>query len=255
MTELLLLLAGLLGGALNTLAGGGSFVVFPALLAVGVPPVLANASNTFAALPGYISGAIGLWKQMVAQKHLFLPYGIVSVVFGYVGAELLLRVSDAQFSLVVPWLMLFAVVLFAFGGQINALVAARAGTSRGAKALGTVLLYVLLAGVSVYGGFFNAGLGVLLLAFLTLAGIANIHAANGLKLYMSSLIALVAVIRFAFAGSIDWYHGTIALLGVTTGAYVAARLSTRIPTGIIRTLVIVYGVGLTVYFFWQTYAA
>jgi len=129
---------------------------------------------------------------MVAQKHLFLPYGIVSVVFGYVGAELLLRVSDAQFSLVVPWLML---------------------------------------------------------------GIANIHAANGLKLYMSSLIALVAVIRFAFAGSIDWYHGTIALLGVTTGAYVAARLSTRIPTGIIRTLVIVYGVGLTVYFFWQTYAA
>jgi uncharacterized membrane protein YfcA len=151
--------------------------------------------------------------------------------------------------------MLFAVVLFAFGGQINALVAARAGTSRGAKALGAVLLYVLLAGVSVYGGFFNAGLGVLLLAFLTLAGIANIHAANGLKLYMSSLIALVAVIRFAFAGSIDWYHGTIALLGVTTGAYVAARLSTRIPTGIIRMLVIVYGVGLTVYFFWQTYAA
>ena len=247
MTELLLLLAGLLGGALNTLAGGGSFIVFPALLAVGVPPVLANASNTFAALPGYISGAIGLWKQMVAQKHLFLPYGIVSVVFGYLGAELLLRVSDAQFSLVVPWLMLFAVVLFAFGGQINALVAARAGTSRGAKALGAVLLYVLLAGVSVYG--------VLLLAFLTLAGIANIHAANGLKLYMSSLIALVAVIRFAIAGSIDWYHGTIALLGVTTGAYVAARLSTRIPTGIIRTLVIVYGVGLTVYFFWQTYAA
>jgi uncharacterized membrane protein YfcA len=254
VNELLLLIAGLLGGAVNTLAGGGSFIVFPALLAIGVPPVLANASNTYAALPGYISGAIGLWKQMITQKHLFLPYGIVSAIFGYAGAELLLRVSDEQFSLVVPWLMLFAVVLFVFGARINAFVATRAGASRGAKAAYTVLLYVMLAGVAVYGGFFNAGLGVLLLAFLTLAGIADIHAANGLKLFMSSIIALVAVARFVFAGSIDWYHGTIALVGVTTGAYIAARLATRIPTGIIRALVIVYGVGLTVYFFWKTYA-
>jgi uncharacterized membrane protein YfcA len=255
VNELLLLLAGLLGGAVNTLAGGGSFIVFPALLAVGVPPVLANASNTYAALPGYISGAIGLWKQMITLKHLFLPYGIVSAIFGYAGAELLLRVSDAQFSLVVPWLMLFAVVLFVFGGRINAFVAARAGASAGAKAAYTVLLYVMLAGVALYGGFFNAGLGVLLLAFLTLAGISNIHAANGLKLFMSSIIAIVAVARFIFAGSIDWYHGTIALVGVTTGAYIAARLAPRIPTGLIRALVIVYGVGLTIYFFWKTYAA
>jgi uncharacterized membrane protein YfcA len=255
VTELLLLIAGLLGGALNTLAGGGSFIVFPALLLAGVPPVLANASNTYAALPGYMSGAYGLRKQMMAQRHLFLPYGIVSAIFGYAGAELLLRVSDAQFSLVVPWLMLFAVVLFAFGGRINALVAARAGSSAGAKAAGMVLLYALLAGIAVYGGFFNAGLGVLLLAFLTLSGIADIHAANGLKLYISSLVAFVAVIRFAIAGSIDWYHGSIALVGVTIGAYVAARLAPRIPTGIIRAMVIVYGVGLTAYFFWQTYWA
>jgi uncharacterized membrane protein YfcA len=150
--------------------------------------------------------------------------------------------------------MLFAVVLFVFGGRINAFVAARAGASAGAKAAYTVLLYAMLAGVALYGGFFNAGLGVLLLAFLTLAGISNIHAANGLKLFMSSIIALVAVARFIFAGSIDWYHGTIALVGVTTGAYIAARLATRIPTGIIRALVIVYGVGLTIYFFWKTYA-
>ena len=146
MTELLLFFAGLLGGAVNTLAGGGSFIVFPALLAVGVPPVLANASNTYAALPGYVSGAIGLWSHMMAQKRLFLPYGIVSALFGYAGAELLLRVSDAQFALVVPWLMLFAVVLFVFGGRINAFVAARAGTSRGAKAAGWLLLYAMLAG-------------------------------------------------------------------------------------------------------------
>ena len=255
MNEVLLLVAGLIGGALNTLAGGGSFIVFPALLAVGVPPVLANASNTYAALPGYVSGAVGLWKDVVAYRDRLLVYGLIAAVFGYAGAELLLHVSDAQFSVVVPWLMLFAVVLFAFGGRINAFVASRAGTSRGAKTAGAAVLLLILAAVSIYGGFFNAGLGVLLLAFLTLAGIANIHAANGLKLVISSIIALVAVVRFAIAGSIDWYHGSIALIGVVIGAYVAARLARRIPTPVIRALVIIYGVGLTIYFFWKTYAS
>lgn len=253
MSEILLLLAGLVAGAVNTLAGGGSFIVFPALLAVGVPPVLANASNTYAALPGYASGAFGLWVDVMAYRRRLLPYSIVAALFGYAGAELLLHVSDAQFSVVVPWLMLFAVLLFVFGGRINAYVAARSGGGRGARAAGLIVIYALLAGLSVYGGFFNAGLGVLLLAFLTLSGIADIHAANGLKLYVSVIIAAVAVARFAIAGSIDWYYGTIALVGVTIGAYVAARLARHIPTGIIRGMVIVYGVGLTLYFFWTTY--
>jgi uncharacterized membrane protein YfcA len=255
VNEVLLLVAGLVGGALNTLAGGGSFIVFPALLAVGVPPVLANASNTYAALPGYVSGAAGLWKDVVAYRNRILLYGLIAAIFGYVGAELLLHVSDAQFSAVVPWLMLFAVVLFAFGARINAFVASRSGASSGAKIAGATVLLLILAAVSVYGGFFNAGLGVLLLAFLTLAGIGNIHAANGLKLVISSLIALVAVVRFAIAGSIDWYHGSIALIGVTVGAYVAARLAHRIPTTVIRALVIAYGIALTAYFFWTAYAA
>jgi hypothetical protein len=239
---------------LNTLAGGGSFIVFPALLAVGVPPVLANASNTYAALPGYVSGALGLWSDLIKFRDRLLSYTIVSALFGYAGAELLLHVSNAEFARVVPWLILFAVVLFAFGGQINAFVTARAGNGRGARALGTTLLRAMLAAVAVYGGFFNAGLGILLLAFLVLAGMRDIHAANGIKLWMSSTIAVVAVARFALAGSIDWYYGTIALIGVTTGAYAAARFSKFIPTQIIRALVIVYGVGLTIYFFWKAYA-
>src|SRR3569623_80982 len=255
MNEILLFLAGLVGGAVNTLAGGGSFIVFPALLAVGVPPVLANASNTYAALPGYVSGAIGLWKDVVRYRDRLLLYGIVSADFGYAGAELLLHVSNAQFSVVVPWRMAFAVLLFAFGGRINAFVAARGGGSRSAKAAGAILLLVVLAGISFYGGFFNAGLGVLTLAFLALAGVADIHAANGIKLYIATVIAVVAVARFAVAGSIDWYHGTIALVGVTIGAYVAARLAHRIPTRIIRAGVIIYGIGLTAYFFWQGYSA
>lgn len=107
---------------------------------------------------------------------------------------------------------------------------------------------------AVYGGFFNAGLGILLLAFLALAGLTDIHAMNGLKLLISMVVALVAVVRFAISGSIDWYHGSIALVGVTTGAYLAAHFAHRIPTAWIRLSVIVYSIGLTVYFFWKTYA-
>ncbi|MBN9333487.1 sulfite exporter TauE/SafE family protein, partial [Devosia sp.] len=209
MTEILLLLAGLLGGAVNSLAGGGSFIVFPALLFAGVPPVLANASNTYAALPGYVSGAIGYWKSMAGYKDRLVIYGVIALIFGYVGAELLLVVSDEQFSKVVPWLMAFAVLSFTFGNRINAALRARGGGRTGMKALGTVLILALLAGVSVYGGFFNAGLGILLLAFLAMAGMRDIHAMNGLKLFISSTIALVAVARFIFSGTIDWYHGSI----------------------------------------------
>jgi uncharacterized membrane protein YfcA len=255
MTEILLFVAGLLGGAVNSLAGGGSFIVFPALLFAGVPPVLANASNTYAALPGYVSGAVGYWGAMRAYKDRLITYGIVAALFGYVGAELLLVVSDELFSKVVPWLMAFAVTLFVFGNQINATLRARSGEKRGMKAIGAVLILALLAAVCLYGGFFNAGLGILLLAFLAMAGMTDIHAMNGLKLYISSIVALVAVARFALNGSIDWYHGSIALVGVTIGGYAAARLARFIPSNWIRIGVIVYGIGMTGYFFWSAYFA
>ena len=171
------------------------------------------------------------------------------------GAELLLVVSDELFSLVVPWLMAFAVLLFIFGNRLNALVAAHSGGRRGMKLVGTVLLMAFLAGVCVYGGFFNAGLGILLLAFLATAGMSDIHAMNGLKLWVSSIVALVAVARFALNGSIDWYHGSIALVGVTVGGYLAAKNAHRIPTQWIRMAVIIYGVVMTGYFFWGAYLA
>lgn len=250
---LFLFVAGFLGGAVNSLAGGGSFIVFPALLFVGVPPVIANASNTYAALPGYASGAFGYWHAMGAHKDKLVLYGVMAAVFGYVGAELLLVVSDEVFSLVVPWLMAFAVLLFIFGNRINGLVVAGGGGRRGLKLLGSVLLMAFLAGVCIYGGFFNAGLGILLLAFLATAGMSDIHAMNGLKLYVSAIVALVAVARFAVSGSIDWYHGSIALVGVVIGGYLAARNAHRIPSQWIRTAVILYGIGMTGYFFWTAY--
>ncbi|MCS6762561.1 MAG: sulfite exporter TauE/SafE family protein [Candidatus Devosia symbiotica] len=201
---LILLVASLVGGAFNSLADSGSFIVFSALLFVGTLPMMANASNTFAALPGYASGAFGYWHTMAQQKHLLVLYGAFAAVFGYVGTDLLLVVvSNATFALVVLWLMGFAVLLFAFGNQLNSLLAARSGDGRGMKLVGRDLMLAFLAIICVYGEFFNAGLGILLLAFLTTAGMSDIHAMNGLKLYISTIVALVAVGRFAFNGSID----------------------------------------------------
>jgi uncharacterized membrane protein YfcA len=255
LIELMLLFAGVIAGTLNTLAGGGSFVAFPALLAAGVPPVIANATNTFAALPGYISGAAGFREELIRHRARLLPYTIIALLFGYAGAELLLHVSNDAFNRIVPWLMLLAVLLFAFGNRLNGLIVARAGGMRGARLTGAILLLGLLAALCVYGGFFNAGLGIMLLAYLALAGMTDIHAMNGLKLWISSVVAVIAVVRFALSGSIDWYYGTITLVGVVVGAYAAARLAHLIQRDLLRTLVIVYAGALTVWFFYTAYFA
>jgi uncharacterized membrane protein YfcA len=126
---------------------------------------------------------------------------------------------------------------------------------RGARLTGAILLLALLAALCVYGGFFNAGFGIMLLAYLAVAGMTDIHAMNGLKLWISSVVAVIAVVRFAFSGSIDWYHGTITLVGVVAGAYLAARLAHHIPRALLRTLVIVYSSALTVWFFYTAYFA
>lgn len=252
MYELLLFGAGLVAGALNTLAGGGSFVLFPALLAAGIPPVIANATNTFASMPGYVSGVIGLWRDIMRYRQRLLPYSLVALVFGYLGAELLLRVSNELFEDVVPWLMLFAVLLFAFGQRLNGWVM-RSGRGQGRLFAG--FLWVLLAAMALYGGFFNAGLGVLLLAFLALAGMTDLLAMNGLKLWVSALVSIVGVVRFAASGAVDWYFGGLALVGVVIGAYVAARLAHLIPTRVLRAGVLIYSSGLTAWFFWSAYAA
>lgn len=255
MEILLLFAAGFVGGILNSLAGGGSFIVFPALLLSGVPPVIANATNTFAALPGYISGAFGYRRDILKYRTKLVPYALAALIGGYFGADLLLKVDDAQFSLVVPWLMGLAVFLFAFGGRISAWFAARSsGTARNAR-IGSILLLALLALICLYGGFFNAGLGIILLAFFALAGFGNdIHAMNGIKLTISTIVAAVAVIRFAASGSIAWYEGTLAFAGTVTGGYLAARLAHLIPPQMLRMAIIVYGLILTLVFFWRAYA-
>lgn len=253
MEIFLLFGAGLIAGAINSLAGGGSFIAFPALLLAGVPPVLANATNTFAALPGYVTGAIGYWADLKAPKASLLRYSVAALIGGLLGAELLLRLDDAAFSAAVPWLIALAVGLFAFGQQINQWAAQRTSAMSGAARLGALLLLLLMVVISIYGGFFNAGFGIVLLAFFALAGHTDIHAMNGLKLAISAVVAAVAVVRFALGDAIAWYEGSLVFAGTLIGGYLAARVAHFVPRQALRVAIIVYGVALTAVFFWQAY--
>lgn len=253
--ELLFLFgAGFFGGVLNSIAGGGSFLTFPALLLVGVPPISANATNTFASCAGYLSGTYAFRKDLYAHKKEIWRYIVVSLIGGILGAWLLLQTPESLFRETIPWLLLFATFLFAFGRKLNNILKQIASSHRHASFVGRSLLQLLLLGVCIYGGFFNGGLGIIALSYLALAGYTDINAMNGLKLLVSSVVSLIAIALFVHGDAITWREGTIVLLGTLAGGYVAAHLSRQLPPDYVRAFVIVAGVGITAYFFIDTYA-
>lgn len=252
---LFLFVAGFLGGVVNAIAGGGSFITFPALLFVGVPPVSANATNTFASCSGYMSGAYAFRRELYAHRDELPRFVLLSLLGGIAGAWLLLQTPESLFREAIPWLLLFATVLFIFGGQINRALKRLASAHRHASSLGNLLLLLFLLGVCTYGGFFNAGLGIVILSYLALAGHNDINSMNGIKLLVSSFVSLVAIALFIYDGIIAWYEGTIVLLGTLAGGYVAAHLARRLPQRRIREAVVVASVAITGYFFYDIYWA
>lgn len=249
----LLALAGFIGGVANSIAGGGSFVTFPALLLAGVPPVSANASNTFASCSGYLSGAYALRREIGRHAGQLPRYLLISAVGGLVGAWLLMRTPEELFREAIPWLLLFATVLFVAGGRLNAGFARLAAVHRHASTVGRLMSLLLLFGVCLYGGFFNAGLGIVVLSYLALAGHADINEMNGLKLLISSAVSLSAIGWFVFEGAIAWYQGSAVLLGTLAGGYYAAHVSRRLPQHRVRQVVIAVGCAITLYFFYDIY--
>lgn len=252
---LFLFVAGFLGGVINSIAGGGSFITFPALLFVGVPPISANATNTFASCSGYVSGAYAFRKDLLAHKHELPRFILVSLLGGITGAWLLLQTPEDLFREAIPWLLLFATLLFIYGASLNRILKQLAGHHRHASVVGGVLLLMLLLGVTVYGGFFNAGLGIIILSYLALAGYTNINAMNGIKLLVSSSVSLIAIVLFIYDGVIAWYEGTIVLVGTLAGGYMAAHLSRQLPPRWVRGFVIVASISITLYFFYTVYYA
>lgn len=238
--------AGFAAGLLNAIAGGGTFLSLPALIYVGVPPVSANATATLTALPGYISSAWGFRKDMRAEGSLGLRMITAIAAMGSVLGALLLVVTPGEtFLWIVPWLLLLATLLFAAGPRLLPLLRKKGKGDVGQVGAGTTIL-----AVAIYGGYFNGGLGILLLAAFGLIGYVNLHGMNGLKSILSAILSLISTIIFIFAGLIAWEQAFVMAVTAALGGYIGARWSRRIVrTDLLRHFVTTVGVVMTVIFF------
>jgi len=250
-TIIFLFVAGALGGALNSVAGGGSFIAFPALLWTGVPPIPANATNTIALWSGATASGGAYRKRLDVPRRMLIPLLAASLVGGVAGAILLLRTPGHTFMRVLPWLTLGATLLFAFGRKIagNRGSLIQQQTTQGALAGAT--LFQLCVGI--YGGYFGGGMGIVMLAMLSTLGMSDIHAMNALKAVMGSVINGVAVITFVLAHAVYWKHGVVMIAGAIAGGYLGAHYAMKLPPAWVRTFVVLVGAGMTVYFFWTAY--
>lgn len=242
LTWTVLLAAAFVAGALNAVAGGGSFLTLPALVYAGVPPVAANATGTTALLPGYLAGAWGFREDIQAPPGLSLKaLAALALLGGAAGAALLLVTPDATFRRVVPWLLLAATALFALGPRI-------AAAMKGLSARPWQAVVGVLA-VSVYGGYFNGGLGILLLALFTLLGQTQLNAMNGLKNGVSALLTLIAVGLYAGGGLVHWPEALAMMGAATLGGYGGARVARRIPAPWLRRGIVATGLVMAGLFF------
>lgn len=250
-TILFLFVAGALGGALNAVAGGGSFIVFPALLFSGVAPIAANATNTVALWVGTTASSRAYRKHLDISRRVMIPLTVTSLIGGIAGAYLLLHTPAQTFLRVLPWLMLGATLLFIFGSRLSRGSKSGVAHDTSTSALTVAVVFELI--VAVYGGYFGGGVGILNLAMLAAIGMTDIHAMNALKVVLGGIINGVAVITFILAGAVAWKPGIVVIVGALLGGYFGAHYAQKLPPAWIRAFVIAVGTGMTLYFFWKAY--
>ena len=242
---LLLFAAGIVGGMLNAVAGGGTFITFPVLVFIGVPPVTANATSTVAALPGYLAATLGFRRELARiPRPALRKVTIWTMIGGAMGCGLLLVSSNAAFSVLVPFLLLAATVIFIWAEPIRR--AARDWRRVVAPfGLGT------LVPMAIYGGYFNGGLGIIMLAVFAMWGMTDLHEMNGLKSWLSVALALIALGIFAAGGQIAWGSAAVMSAGTIIGGYGGAPVARLIPRPALRGLIATVGFGMTAIFFWR----
>jgi uncharacterized protein len=256
-----LFFAALLAGTVNSVAGGGSFISFPALLFTGMAPIAANATNTAAVWPGTLASAFAYRNAFTLEvRRLILPLVGLGIIGGVLGAHILLITPQETFVRLIPWLLFGATLLFVFSGRITTWVRGRsrentastAGTpSTGRKTPRLLLALGLLfeLGIAMYIGYFGAGAGILILSLLAILGIENIHAMNGLKTVLVSVVNGVAILTFIVARAIVWPQALVMLLGAIAGGYGGAHFAQKMNPLHVRRIVIVVGFAMSVYFF------
>jgi hypothetical protein len=239
---LLLFAAGIITGLMNAVAGGGSFVAFPALLLVGIPAISANVTTTVATVPGQVASVWAYRHDIRAATQFDIKLLLASVVGGLVGAAILLATPSAVFSGVLPWLMLLATAIFIFGNFAPKTILQR-------FTIGTRGVLIAQFAIAIYGGYFGAGIGFMMLAALTLYGMRDIHAMNGLKLVLALCMTVVSSIAFVYAGKVYWTEALIMCVATLIGGYGGALGAKRVKPEFIKVFIALLGAGLTVYFF------
>ena len=243
----LLLLIGFIGGVLNAVAGGSSLITFPALMAVGFPPIVANATN-FMGLIASNAAALPAYRHELREViPKIVPLLILSGIGGLAGA-LLLLVSDPQvFIALIPFLILFATLMFAFGDRVKAWL----DRVQGGYALGLTILFL----ASIYGGYFGAGLGIILLAVVQIFGFRDYNRANAIKNLLGTYFSIISIIVFGFGGLIDWPAATVMVVGSTIGGYSGGIIAKRFDNTTLRKALIVYGLLLSGIYFLRNLGA
>lgn len=239
LQSLAVLLAGLAAGAINTVVGSGTLITFPTLLAFGIPPVTANVSNTIGLVPGSVSGAVGYRRELAGQRTRCLRLGAASILGGVLGAVLLLVLPAGAFEAIVPALILLGLVLVVFQPRISAWVGARHGTVA-AQGVWWVWPAVLVAGV--YGGYFGAAQGVLLVAILGIGIPETLQRLNAVKNVLAAIVNGVAGLIFAFVADVDWHVVVLIAVGSVIGGQLGATLGRRLPPLVLRAFIVVVGV-------------
>ncbi|WP_294229928.1 sulfite exporter TauE/SafE family protein [uncultured Shimia sp.] len=237
-----LALAGFGAGVVNTIAGGGTFLTFPALVWAGVPPVAANATSAVSVFPGYLGGALGFLSELkTLSRAQMIRLTAVTLAGGLAGSLLLLVSSNEVFSYVVPFLLLFATTAFLLGEKLQAWAQEKAKWFKPEGAVGLFL-------VSVYGGYFNGGLGIVLLALFAMWGWRDIHLMNGVKNGLSFALSAISVVTFAIAGLVVWPMAVLMMVFAVLGGYSGAFVAKAIPASVVRWIVVVIGYGMSAVF-------
>lgn len=239
-------MAGFTAGAVNAIAGGGTFLSFGALVAVGLPTLDANATSAVAVTPSNFASAVGYRAEMRTYWREMIPFAIIGLVGGGLGAGLLIWLGDLGFRPLVPWLLLLATLMFAFSDQIRAFVDP---WSRHAESGARTAAYAFMVVVAIYGGFFGAGIGIIMLAALSILEGGDYHKANAMKLGIAFLIQVVSSAVLIAGGLVHWPHALVTMVAASIGGYLGVGWAKKAPTKIVRALVVAVGAALTLVFF------
>ncbi|HEV7415332.1 sulfite exporter TauE/SafE family protein [Tianweitania sediminis] len=242
-TIFFLLLAGFFSGVVNAIAGGGTFISFGALTLAGLPPISANATCSIAQFPGYVTSTLAYWTDIRKNLRGAVLFAVVSAVGALIGSGILLMLDNPSFRAVVPWLLIAATALFAAGPWLKPKQGVNQQPSKGLGAIAQFL-------TSIYGGFFGAGMGIMMLASLGLTEkTTDYHKLNALKNLLAVVIAAVAILVFTAGGVVDWTAAVVLIPAVAAGGYAGVWVAKRLPQSLVRGVVIAIGIALAIYYF------